>query len=105
MRRPPACLTVRKLVQVMVKVAGMALQNGLLVHTVENWAAAIRGADGTIQVASGPKPSRMAAGWAGRWPLLRGVAQMGDALALLPLVKSGWPAPCFRWSLLEWPRP
>ena len=69
------------------RVAGMALQNGLLVHTPENWAAAIRAADGTMQVASGPKPSRMAAGWAGRWPLLRGVAQMGDTLALLPLVK------------------
>ena len=69
------------------RVAGMALQNGLLVHTVENWAAAIRGADGAIQVASGRKPSRMAAGWAGRWPLLRGVAQMADALSLLPLVK------------------
>jgi uncharacterized protein YqhQ len=75
----------------MIKVAGMALQNGLLVHTSENWAAAIRGSDGAIQVASGPKPSRFALGWAGRWPLLRGVAQMADALALLPLVKRSLP--------------
>jgi uncharacterized protein YqhQ len=70
-----------------LRVAGMALQNGLLVYTSEHWAAAIRLGSGPVQTASGVKPVRLAAGSAGRWPLLRGVLQLADALALLPEVK------------------
>ena len=39
-----------------LRLGGMALRNGLLVHGPTHWAAAVRTADGTIAVASGPKP-------------------------------------------------
>ena len=39
-----------------LRLGGMALANGLLVHGPSHWAAAIRRADGTVGVASGPKP-------------------------------------------------
>ena len=39
-----------------LRLGGMALRNGLLVHGPTHWAAAVRAADGTIAVASGPKP-------------------------------------------------
>ena len=39
-----------------LRLGGMALRNGLLVHGPEHWAVAVRRADGTIGVASGVKP-------------------------------------------------
>ena len=63
-----------------LRLGGMALRNGLLVHGPSHWAAAVRAADGTIAVASGPKPrvrGRAPApcpacaawsAWARRWP-------------------------------------
>src|ERR1700754_1595068 len=39
-----------------LRLGGMALRNGLLVHGPKHWAAAVRADDGTIVVASGPKP-------------------------------------------------
>ena len=39
-----------------LRLGGMALRNGLLVHGPTHWAAAVRAADGSIKVASGPKP-------------------------------------------------
>ena len=50
---------------------GMALRNGLLIHGPTSWAIAARAADGTIEVASGPKPS-LARGGLAEVPLLRG---------------------------------
>ena len=39
-----------------LRLGGMALRNGLLVHGPTHWAAAVRCADGGVRVASGPKP-------------------------------------------------
>ena len=39
-----------------LRLGGMALRNGLLVHGPTHWAAAVRTRDGEIAVASGPKP-------------------------------------------------
>jgi len=39
-----------------VRLGGMALRNGILVHSLEHWAAAVRTADGQVKVASGRKP-------------------------------------------------
>ena len=39
-----------------LRLGGMALRNGLLVHGPTSWAAAIRTRDGRIEVASGRKP-------------------------------------------------
>ena len=41
----------------MLRLGGMALRNGLLIHGPTSWAVAARAADGSIEVASGPKPS------------------------------------------------
>ena len=40
-----------------LRLGGMALRNGLLVHGPTHWAAAVRAPDGEVKVASGPKPS------------------------------------------------
>ena len=39
-----------------LRLGGMALRNGLLVHGPTHWAAAVRTDDGEVRVASGPKP-------------------------------------------------
>jgi uncharacterized protein YqhQ len=72
-----------------LRLGGMALRNGLLVHGPAHWAAAVRAADGTIAVASGPKP-RMR-GPVLRVPGVRGVARLGEAMAVIPLVKRALP--------------
>lgn len=71
-----------------LRLGGMALRNGLLVHGPTHWAAAVRAADGTIKAASGPKPRLRAAD---NVPGLRGVARLAEAFAVIPLVKRGLP--------------
>ena len=73
-----------------LRLGGMALRNGLLVHGPTHWAAAIRTDDGQAEVASGPKP-RVAPKLAERVPGLRGVAKLAEAMAVIPLVKRDLP--------------
>ena len=40
-----------------IRLGGMALRNGILVHSLEHWAAAVRPADREVKVASGRKPA------------------------------------------------
>ncbi|MEW6583362.1 MAG: hypothetical protein AB1416_11450, partial [Actinomycetota bacterium] len=54
-----------------VRLGGMALANGLLVHGPTHWAAAVRDRDGEVRVASGPK-LRLARGPLEHIPVLRG---------------------------------
>lgn len=68
-----------------VRLGGMALRNGLLVHGPEHWAVALRGADGRIEVQSGRKPRFR--GPVSQLPGVRGLARLGEAFALLPLIK------------------
>src|SRR3954465_4713823 len=67
----------------------MALRNGLLVHGPGHWAAAVRADDGSIAVASGPKPRLR--GGLGRVAGVRGVVRLGEAMAVIPLVKRALP--------------
>ena len=71
-----------------LRLGGMALRNGLLVHGPTHWAAAVRRTDGTIGTASGRKPrfTRL-----DDVPGLRGVARLGEAMAVIPLVKKHLP--------------
>jgi uncharacterized protein YqhQ len=72
-----------------LRLGGMALRNGLLIHGPAHWAAAVRARDGSIRVASGPKPK--VGGRIERLPGLRGVAKLAEAIALLPIVKRRLP--------------
>jgi uncharacterized protein YqhQ len=74
-----------------LRLGGMALRNGLLIHGPTHWAAAVRGPDETIVVASEPKP-QLAPGLAARMPGLRGPLKLAEALAVLPLVRLRLPS-------------
>jgi uncharacterized protein YqhQ len=69
-----------------LRLGGMALRNGLLIHGPTSWAIAARAADGSIEVASGPKPS-LTRGRLGQIPLLRGALRLAEALAVIPLAR------------------
>jgi uncharacterized protein YqhQ len=69
-----------------LRLGGMALRNGLLIHGPTSWAAAARDSSGEIQVASGPKPV-LAPKLAVRVPLLRGPLRLAEAFLLIPTVR------------------
>ena len=69
-----------------LRLGGMALRNGLLIHGPTSWAAAARDQAGEIQVASGRKPA-LAPDLAVRVPLLRGPLRLGEAFLLIPTVR------------------
>jgi uncharacterized protein YqhQ len=71
-----------------IRLGGMALANGVLVHGPTSWACAVRTADGEIKVASERK---QVAGARFSTPLVRGPARLFDAVAFLPRVKRALP--------------
>ncbi len=86
---PPAHPTTAGAGEEPLRLGGMALRNGILVHSLEHWAAAIRRDDGVIEVASGRKPEMPALLTA--TPLLRGVVRIAEAIAILPVVRRRLP--------------
>src|SRR3954451_13931565 len=72
-----------------VRLGGMALQNGVLVHGPTAWAVAVRTPEGELRVASGAKELR---GADVTNPLFRGPARLLDALLLLPRIRRAQPA-------------
>jgi uncharacterized protein YqhQ len=73
-----------------LRLGGMALRNGLLVHGPTHWAAAVRTDDGELKVASGPKPD-LGAKAAEKIPGVRGVVKLAEAMAVIPVVKRALP--------------
>ena len=73
-----------------IRLGGMALQNGVLVHGPTSWGCAVRDADGTLHVASGRKP-HLAPVARRRMPILRGPIILAEAFALLPTVRRALP--------------
>ncbi len=71
-----------------VRLGGMALENGVLVHGPRYWACAVRGDDGEIEVASGLKPLRSTEIRSG---VLRGPLKLAEVFALLPVVRRRLP--------------
>jgi uncharacterized protein YqhQ len=71
-----------------VRLGGMALQNGVLVHGPTAWACAVRTPDGRLHVAAERKRYRAATV---ENPLLRGPARLLDATVLLPIVRRRLP--------------
>jgi uncharacterized protein YqhQ len=74
-----------------LRLGGMALRNGLLIHGPTHWAAAVRAGDGEVVVASERKPE-LAPKLAARLPGLRGPLKLAEAMAVLPLVRRRLPA-------------
>ncbi len=73
-----------------IRLGGMALQNGVLVHGPTSWGCAVRDADGTLHIASGRKP-HLAPVARRRMPILRGPIILAEAFALLPTVRRALP--------------
>jgi uncharacterized protein YqhQ len=71
-----------------LRLGGMALANGVLVHGPTSWGCAIRLEDGRLEVASGSKTYRSAS--VGN-PLLRGPARLAEVITLLPQVRRRLP--------------
>ena len=71
-----------------IRLGGMALTNGVLVHGPTAWACAVRTPDGELRVASARKGFRAAEV---KNRVLRGPARVLEALALLPQVRRALP--------------
>jgi uncharacterized protein YqhQ len=71
-----------------IRLGGMALANGVLVHGPRSWAAAVRTDAGELKVAAAPKRFRASAV---EQPLLRGPARLLEALAVIPEVRRALP--------------
>jgi len=71
-----------------IRLGGMALGNGVLVHGPLAWACAVRAEDGDLRVVARRKRFSAAAVSS---PLLRGPARIAEVFALLPQVKRELP--------------
>jgi uncharacterized protein YqhQ len=71
-----------------VRLGGMALANGVLVHGPHAWACAVRTQDGELKVVARRKRLRAADVTS---PVLRGPAKIAEVFALLPQVKRALP--------------
>jgi uncharacterized protein YqhQ len=71
-----------------VRLGGMALANGVLVHGPTAWACAVRTEDGELRVAARHKRFRAAEL---ETPLLRGPARLLEAVAILPEIRRELP--------------
>jgi uncharacterized protein YqhQ len=72
-----------------IRLGGMALPNGVLVHGPKSWACAIRHDDGRLEVVAQRKSFRASDV---DTPLLRGPARLLEAFAVLPQLKRRLPA-------------
>ena len=71
-----------------IRLGGMALANGVLVHGPTSWGCAVRLPDGTIRTESGTKPTFAPTL---STPFLRGPVRMAEAFALLPIIRRAVP--------------
>jgi len=74
-----------------LRLGGMALRNGLLIHGPTHWAAAVRDGEGAIEVAAERKPE-LAPGLVAKLPGLRGPIKLAEAMLVLPLARRRLPA-------------
>jgi uncharacterized protein YqhQ len=78
-----------------IRLGGMALENGVLVHGPSHWAAAVRTEDGAVKVAGGRKPLRSRTVTN---PLLRGPLRIAEGFAFLPAVRRALPEARFPYE-------
>ena len=74
-----------------LRLGGMALRNGLLIHGPTHWAAAVRKSDGGIEVASERKPE-LVPGLVAKLPGLRGPVKLAEAMLVVPLARRRLPS-------------
>lgn len=74
-----------------LRLGGMALRNGLLIHGPTSWAAAARAKDGSIDVASGKKPNFGGNRFA-KVPGMRGPLRLAEAFAVIPIARFSVPS-------------
>jgi uncharacterized protein YqhQ len=74
-----------------LRLGGMALRNGLLIHGPTHWAAAVRMAGGGIEVSSERKPE-LAPALVAKLPGLRGPVKLAEAMLVLPLARRRLPS-------------
>lgn len=74
-----------------LRLGGMALRNGLLIHGPTAWGVAARAADGSIGVASGAKPNFGGNRFA-KVPIVRGPLRMAEAFAVIPIARFSLPS-------------
>lgn len=79
-----------------IRLGGMALANGVLVHGPTSWAATVRLEDGSLRTASGRVP-RISHG-SSDTPFVRGPVRIAESLALLPLVRRRLPEARFAFE-------
>ena len=85
-----------------LRLGGMALRNGLLIHGPTHWSAAVRDRDGRSR-----SPPRASRSWrpklVARLPGLRGPLKLAEAMAVLPLARRRLPAarlPFENWQVI-----
>jgi uncharacterized protein YqhQ len=74
-----------------LRLGGMALRNGLLIHGPTSWSIAARTPEGSIEVTSGRKPDFGGNRFA-KVPLLRGPLRMAEAFAVIPIARRALPS-------------
>jgi uncharacterized protein YqhQ len=74
-----------------LRLGGMALRNGLLIHGPTSWSIAARTPEGTIEVAAGVKPNFGGNRFA-KVPLVRGPVRMAEAFAVIPIARRALPS-------------
>jgi uncharacterized protein YqhQ len=74
-----------------LRLGGMALRNGLLIHGPTSWSVAARTPSGEIEVAAGPKPNFGGNRLAGV-PIVRGPLRLAEAFAVIPMARRALPS-------------
>lgn len=74
-----------------LRLGGMALRNGLLIHGPTSWAVAARAQSGEIEVASGAKPNFGGNRFA-KVPGVRGPLRLAEAFAVIPIARRALPS-------------
>lgn len=69
-----------------IRLGGMALRNGLLIHGPTHWAAAVRKPDGELVVASACKP-KLAPAAVAKLPGIRGPVRLAEATLVVPMAR------------------
>ena len=70
-----------------LRIGGMALRDGVLLQSQDNWAAAVRLPDGSVKVRSGAKSRLPGRGVFDRVPVVRGVTRLIETTTALPAMR------------------